>query len=632
MSLAAPWNALDDEALLAHFRQPRGVQVDLVVDAEECTPERLAGVMDGVFSFAGETHALGERFDWCTNPSADVEWHILLHKFYYAPGLAQRFVQTGDVRAARRWAELVDDWIAQVPPGFIAADVTGRRVQNWLYAAHAFARHGAPIAPAFWRRLLDSLHEQVEYLCAHLTPKRNHRTLELYAIFLAGVALPEMERAAHWRRFALAETRANLDADLLPDGVHCELSTDYHCLALRNWMHVRTLARANGEPLPEGFDDRLQRAFDFALHVHQPDGGMPAFSDGDPRGFTALLADGARAFDRPDLAWVATQGAGGRAPAVRNAHFRAAGYHVLRSDWDAPLPQHLVFDCGPLGEGNHGHFDALSLELFAQGRPLLVDPGRCTYSEAGRVNWRVRFRHTAAHNTVCVDGLPQTRYEPRPLKDPGRHGAGAVRHRIAGPAPDTVLLEQFESPALDLLHGRAASHAYDALHERIVVFVGQSYWIVSDRLRAPSPHRYVQTWQLGAGLAARLQGHTLKAPGLTLVQAARAGQALRLEPGWVSRRYGECEAAAALKTEVHAAVADIDTVIWPGADAPVTVQCVPVDGSAHEALLIESGGRTDGWLHAGRHGRWRVGPVDFTGRWAHWRCDAAGRLLQVTSA
>ena len=43
---------------------------------------------------------------------------------------------------------------------------------------------------AFWRRLLHSIHEQVEFLCANLTPKRNHRTLELLAIVLAAGVAP----------------------------------------------------------------------------------------------------------------------------------------------------------------------------------------------------------------------------------------------------------------------------------------------------------------------------------------------------------------------------------------------------------------------------------------------------------
>ena len=37
----------------------------------------------GVFEFNGETHALPAPIDWLSNPSSDIEWHILLHKFYY---------------------------------------------------------------------------------------------------------------------------------------------------------------------------------------------------------------------------------------------------------------------------------------------------------------------------------------------------------------------------------------------------------------------------------------------------------------------------------------------------------------------------------------------------------------------
>jgi hypothetical protein len=117
--------------------------------------------------------------------------------------------------------------------------------------------------------------------------------------------------------------------------------------------------------------------------------------------------------------------------------------------------QHLVLDCGPLGEGNHGHFDCLSFELAAHGRSLVVDPGRYTYSEAGEVNWRVHFRSTAAHNTVCVDGRNQTRYAPKPIKEP-RATPRAGAPQDPGPAPAT-LLEAASSPRLDLLHGRAAA-------------------------------------------------------------------------------------------------------------------------------------------------------------------------------
>jgi hypothetical protein len=164
---------LDDEALLAHFGSRRGVWFEPVVDPEETRADRIEALMKGVFEFNGESHRLADPIHWLRNPSEDVEWHILLHKFYYAVGLGLAWQRTGDTRYVRRWRQLLAGWMDGTPPGFIAADVTGRRVQNWIYSLHYLVLHssGAPVDGAFVRRLLQSLHEQVEFLCNHLTPK-----------------------------------------------------------------------------------------------------------------------------------------------------------------------------------------------------------------------------------------------------------------------------------------------------------------------------------------------------------------------------------------------------------------------------------------------------------------------------
>jgi Heparinase II/III-like protein/Heparinase II/III N-terminus len=656
----APWDAINDAALLAHYRSARAVSFEPVVDPEEIPAKRIEGIMQGCFEFNGETHALADPLDWLTNPSADIEWHILLHKFYYAAGLSQAWQASGDARYVQRWARLIEGWMRVTPPDFIAADVTGRRVQNWIYSLHGLVMHdrpgaAAPVDAGFFRRMLHSLHEQVDYLCANLTPKRNHRTLELLAICLAGAVFPEFRRAAHWRTFALRETLVNIEADLLDDGVHCELSTDYHHLALRNWLQVRNLAANNGETVPAAMDEALERALEFSLHVHKPDGIVPSFSDGDARSYLPLLLQGAQLFGREDMRFVATQGRQGSPPAHRAAHFLASGYHVLRSGWEASPnftdAQHLVFDCGPLGEGNHGHFDALSFELASNGRSLVVDPGRYTYSEAGETNWRVQFRSTAAHNTVCVDGLPQTRYLPKPIKQPSRHTQGSVRHKIGGPAPDTTLIECATGPVLDLLHGRCASHAYDAVHQRCIVFVDSRYWIVSDWLRAETPHDYTLNFQLGPHADQRTtlldhRGMQLVSPGLSIAQPTRAGQHAALAAGWVSARYGEKQAAPALRTTARSCDADFDTVLLPyaGSAPQLAVSDFAVTGEVQGegelvtralriGLTLDSEPVQDVWFHA--HGVqaccWRIGPYRFLGRWLHWREAPDGSILWAVS-
>ena len=117
----APWDRLDDAALLAHFRSPRGVTYDPVADADETRPEKIDALLLGRYEFNGETQCLLDPIDWLHNPSADVEWHILLHKFYYAVGLGLAYERSGQAAYVQRWVELLDSWMRVTPPGFIAA-------------------------------------------------------------------------------------------------------------------------------------------------------------------------------------------------------------------------------------------------------------------------------------------------------------------------------------------------------------------------------------------------------------------------------------------------------------------------------------------------------------------------------
>ena len=128
--------------------------------------------------------------------------------------------------------------------------------------------------------------------------------------------------------------------------------------------------------------------------------------------------------------------------------FPTGGYAMLRSGWGDGGRSYGdecwgVFDTGPLGDGGHGHYDHLAVELWAAGRPLALDAGRFTYAD-GPDGWRRWFKGTAAHNTVQVDGLDQTSYRPGKPKGPtstaalvhcGRGSITRRRHRRRHESP-----------------------------------------------------------------------------------------------------------------------------------------------------------------------------------------------------
>lgn len=530
-----------------------------VVEELHRDPAVADDARDGRFTHAGTTLDLGRRPDWRgAGLPGDVEWRIEWVKLYEGLDLADAFVRTGDESYLVAWADLVDSYCAQVPVGYDTSDVSARRLQNWIYAwqraAGAPAYRGLPGDLA--ARLPARIDADARHLAAHLTAERNHRTLELYTLLLVGIALGDPGRA----RRALADLAVNATTDVLDDGVQRERSTDYHLIVLRSLVGAVANARAAGLAVPAGLLDRADRAATFALHVQRPDGLTPAFSDGDQGDFRTLLGLAADVLDRPDLAWAASGGRRGRPPARRLVGFDTGGYHVQRSGWgDGDLPydqeRFCLLDAGPLGDGGHGHYDALSVEIAAGGHLLVVDPGRYTYAEDGS-GWRHWFKGTPAHNTVSVDGLDQTPYR---------------RGRPKGATATARLLWRHTTPGLDVLCAQVHSPVYEAVHTRTVAFVDDEYWLVHDRLRGDRPHRYVARWQLppAAGGATTLErtptGTVVRTPGAVLAFPDGAGTVDVVE-GWVSPRYGIRHPAPAVTVTVDGApAADLAVAVVPGA-------------------------------------------------------------------
>jgi hypothetical protein len=153
------------------------------------------------------------------------------------------------------------------------------------------------------------------------------------------------------------------------------------------------------------------------------------------------------------------------------------GYYVMRGGWGAADPVAVV-DCGVLGYGpaGHGHADALSIQLHAEGYPFLVDSG--TYSYNIDYTWRDVFRGTRAHNTVVVDGQDQS--VPRDRMSWATM-ARSTNH------------EWISTHWFDLIHGEHDGYSRltdPVTHDRVVIFLKPDLWVIWDRLVARARHRF----------------------------------------------------------------------------------------------------------------------------------------------
>ena len=185
---------LDDHASIAPA--PRAAASTSTSTATASWPTRSP---PGASRFAGETRDARPRARLAAAPTLpdDEEWRIEWVKFYYGLDLADAYRATGDARYLDAWERLVAAWIRQVPPDHDAS--RGHRApdpQLDLRLAAARRRRSTR------RRSLESLADAGAPRARDTSrPERNHRTLELYALLIAALALPELDpRPARPRR------------------------------------------------------------------------------------------------------------------------------------------------------------------------------------------------------------------------------------------------------------------------------------------------------------------------------------------------------------------------------------------------------------------------------------------------
>jgi Heparinase II/III N-terminus/Heparinase II/III-like protein len=655
--LRAPLDDMTPEALRDHFLRDDRVFYPALPPFTAAHHARADQLLAHCFDLIGEPYTLPPGFSWALNPSRDKEWQIAQHKFPFALDLALAFRQSGDPAYLRCLVELLRSWLAEMGTGFITASdaqVEAKRIENWLLTLAALA--GTKAAPHIPSELLCALIERIadeaSYVLQNLKPTRNHRTFQLYSVFLVGTLLPELAESAQLTQVSADLLRANLMDDFLPDGVHVELSSHYHQLVLEVGLSFAQLSLLNQRPLDPALLERLQRAAHFTAWIQHPDGSIPLLNDSDDGDQRPLLTLAAELFDDPELTLAATLGAAGEPPRVASRHFEDSGYVVLSDGWgltagEFRMRQHVIYDCAQLGEGSHSHYDLFNFCYFAGGRPLIIDPGRYTYSaepDQDGVDWRQHFKSTAAHNTVTIDGCDQTRYHSKWLRDragAASHPAEGAKH---GPAIDLVNKHVFLGRQSDVIWGRARSHEYTPIHERVLLFFQRQYLVLIDRIAIEDSEQHTCTARLHLSpsmrgrIALTHDGDQLRAhaPGLQILAWCPPQVEAQIEQGWASQQYGVKAPAPvlALMQRSQRSIAFV-TLIAAG---PTILEDLRVSASDDVgSLQVQVVGRsraaefTDQLIfnHEGHNFQRDDSDIQFAGRFLALRRDANQRLRAV---
>lgn len=563
-----------------------------------------------------------------------IVWELNRHQHFIT--LGQAYWLTGDERYAQAFAAHVVSWMDQNAPKLginwaSSLEVAFRSI-SWLWALHFFSASPS-LTPAVFLRSLKFLYLHARHLESYLSTyfsPNTHLTGEALGLFYLGTILPEFQAATRWQETGRRILLEQLAHHVRADGVYFEQSSYYHRYTTDFYSHFLILSRLNQQTLPSELEDKLKLLLDHLMHITRPDGTTPLFGDDDggrlmmldqreANDFRGTLSTGAVLFRRGDYKLVAGEKAEEtlwllgpqvladsdkivpHEPAAQSLAFPAGGYYVMRDGW-GPTANYLLLDCGPHGMNNcgHAHADALSFELAARGKTVLVDPG--TYTYTGSKEMRDWFRGSAAHNTLTVDG--QSSSVP----------AGPFSWKTMARCREHSWINRERFDYFEGSHDGYERLAVPVTHARGVLFLKQDYWVVRDRVSSSGPHRYDLWFHFDTGTEFDIQERDsvpgsdgigdLTSSALKMACFGRNSSWQR-EEGWVSHCYAERETAPvyAFSTQANGSE-DLLTFLLPRSkseSSPDVREVEAIGGrafeiageSGHDVLMIKSGERAE---------------------------------------
>ncbi len=553
-----PHAASAAKAPLTLLPDPAAVAAGLRGSAYAMEVERLArGILAHRFPLFGGEIETGRAIDWrrdyVNGKSTSVDyfrripyldfaqvgdhkatWELNRHQHLVV--LAQAWRLTGDAEFPREIEAQLQSWWGQNPYGYgmnwASALEVAFRALSWVWVFHLA---GDALSASFRRRFFDSLYVHARHLAGNLSvyfSPNTHLLGEAVALHAIGALFPDFPRARKWKREAGDMVRAQMKAQVQPDGSHFEQSSYYHVYALDMFLFSAVV-----EPMPPDYLASLARMAEYLDALLGPQRRLPFLGDDD--GGRLFHPYGARdRFGCASIEALSGTGAeigawwlGGKsiasAPKRRGSRlFENAGIAVMEAG-----ATHLVADAGPFGAGSggHSHSDTLSFVLRRGEEDLLVDAGTYTYVTEPRLrNW---FRGSAAHNTIRVDALDQAAPDG-PFRWEGR--------------PAVEIGEWRSSNESDYLAAICRYRGFE--HLRRIEFVKPSLIVVVDDITGPpGEHLIEQFWHCGEAVTAVSPRHFRLGRTARLLLSHDAEYETGGENGWRSRVLGSKEPAGVMR-------------------------------------------------------------------------------------
>jgi len=569
---------------------------------------------------------------------AKITWELNRHQHLVM--LAKAYRLTGETRYAqelfRQWYHWQEQNSYAIGINWASSLEVAFRSLSWLWVWHLL--NGCSVVPKrfpadLWRALMLNARHVERFLSTYFSPN-THLLGEGVGLFFVGTLCSGSPLAQRWQKLGWEILLNEANHQVRPDGMHFEQSIYYHVYALDFFLHARMLAHANEISIPVAFDHVIEKMLE-VLCVLGKAGPLPRFGDDDGgRVFDPQrnriehlrdpLAIGAVLFNRADFKTVAggiceetVWLLGARSakqfeklfslqPAATSFALEPSGIYVMSSS--KPATHQLVIDAGPQGAGRagHSHADALSVQVTVGGEALLTDPGTFVYVDsAGERN---RFRGTASHNTVQVDGLSQA----EPAGPFGWQGQ-----------PDTTVNRWVTRKTFDFFAGSGTGYSRlkePVQHRRYVFYLKPCFWLIRDVLEGVGVHQLDVSWHFAPGSLSIIPGGVTflgsKKASLALLSTANQDSSQEISQSWHSPVYGRKEFSPVLRFSTRRRLpAEFATLLIPLSRTNALLGRLSSFESRHKGMFVRAyqysvGSSTDYLFFADAAGSWQIG------RWA----------------
>lgn len=378
-----------------------------------------------------------------TSNDADVKVPWELSRCHHLLWLGEAYLLTNEPKYAKEVVDQVENWIAENPLMYSinwtsAMDVSIRAV-NWMYAANMIIESDY-VDDTFSRKISRSLFEHAFYIYNNLEKgfpySANHYASNITGLLFLGQFFRGTKYGKAWWHYALNEYFMEIRHQVLPSGVHFELSISYHRLMTELFSYPYLMLIRMGLDVPLDIQYRIQSMFEFVANYSKPNGHSPIIGDNDDGRLLPFFKYDFR--DHRYLIGIANELYINDVFTKQALNGTVEGFFILnqtkkrnptrQNDSNQTLASKVYSDGGfaivryedfylffcnsglsryarltNKNLGTHTHADLLSFELAIGPEDFIIDPGSYVYTSS--MKYRNKFRSSSIHNTVVVDDI-----------------------------------------------------------------------------------------------------------------------------------------------------------------------------------------------------------------------------------